>query len=230
MENVPAIKKAMLLDPRFKNRLIKDESEKEELNQALILEMERNASENNIAEPKKQANSTKKSNYHYNKLIIIIILWKKLNKNKTTKTNNMKILATIFKTKSICILLGLFKFIICFILDESKSKVLAFLDKIQEEDGVLDSEKSFKEELERYMSQPVVSRKTDIFQWWKSNESIFPNVAKLARHYLCIPATQVNSERLFSGAGDTIDKNRSQLLPFHAEQICFLKANLILED
>ena len=40
-------------------------------------------------------------------------------------------------------------------------------------------------------------------QWWGENEDKFPNVSKLARKYLAIPASSDPSERVLSHAVET---------------------------
>ena len=51
---------------------------------------------------------------------------------------------------------------------------------------------------------------------------LFPNLSKLARRVLCVPATSASSERMFSHAGLTVTKNRARLLPENAEMLIFL--------
>ena len=36
--------------------------------------------------------------------------------------------------------------------------------------------------------------------WWRDNEKYFPRLSQLARKYLCVPATSVPSEHVFSVA------------------------------
>ena len=65
------------------------------------------------------------------------------------------------------------------------------------------------------------------FSWWKNNESRYPDVAGLAKKYLCIPATSASSERCFSTAGNIASAKRSCLLPENLDLLVFLNNNKI---
>lgn len=71
--------------------------------------------------------------------------------------------------------------------------------------------------------------KVDILKFWEQNHSLQP-LDEVAQKYLCVPATSVPSERMFSKAGATITNNRSRLSPTKAEKIIFLNANQWLLD
>jgi hypothetical protein len=71
--------------------------------------------------------------------------------------------------------------------------------------------------------EPVDS---DPLIWWKANEGRFPQMAKLAKRYLCIPATSVASERVFSTSGNIVNAKRSKLTPEHVDMLTFLAKNL----
>jgi len=47
--------------------------------------------------------------------------------------------------------------------------------------------------------------------WWKINETQYPQIAKMARDYLAIPATSVLSEQYFSISKNLITDNRNRL-------------------
>ena len=52
------------------------------------------------------------------------------------------------------------------------------------------------DEFREYMSLPMTNwRVNDVIEWWSDNEEKFPNIAKLARKYLAIPASSAPSER-----------------------------------
>ena len=52
---------------------------------------------------------------------------------------------------------------------------------------------------------------TDVcgLKWWAQHVSKFPYVAKLSKKYLAIPATSTASERVFSTAGNIVNKKRA---------------------
>jgi hypothetical protein len=57
-------------------------------------------------------------------------------------------------------------------------------------------------EIEQYMNSycPDITTQKDInpLDWWKSHEHQFPVLAKLAKRYLCIPASSAASETVFN--------------------------------
>ena len=61
--------------------------------------------------------------------------------------------------------------------------------------------------------------------WWKANELKHPILSKLAKRYLCVPATSVASERVFSSAGDLVSAQRSCLRSGQVDKLIFLKKN-----
>ena len=76
-----------------------------------------------------------------------------------------------------------------------------------------------------YLQQENALLNVDCLQWWAVNRNRFPCLAKLARKYLCIPATSVPSEQLFSHVGDIITKKRNSLKPEQAETLVFVCDN-----
>lgn len=81
-------------------------------------------------------------------------------------------------------------------------------------------------ELSAYCSEPVTSGDEDPLIWWRTNETRFSMMSKLAKNYLCACATSVPSERLFSTAGNIVSPARSLLKPDKVNQLVFLAKNL----
>ena len=80
-------------------------------------------------------------------------------------------------------------------------------------------------EFERYCSEPSIALSSNPLDWWRANASRFPLLARMARTYLCVPATSVPCERLFSESGYVINKNRSRLTSKIAEALIQLHHN-----
>ena len=60
--------------------------------------------------------------------------------------------------------------------------------------------------------------------WWKLNEYRYPKLAFFAKTVLCIPATSVPCERLFSSAGYIVNKTRSSLEPNTVNMLVYLRS------
>ncbi|XP_068244012.1 zinc finger BED domain-containing protein 4-like [Palaemon carinicauda] len=81
-------------------------------------------------------------------------------------------------------------------------------------------------ELRRYLEEPIIPRDEDPLKWWKMHSVLFPKLHALAKKFLCIPATSVPSERLFSKAGELISHRRSALSDKNINMILFFNKNM----
>ena len=57
------------------------------------------------------------------------------------------------------------------------------------------------------------------------NQPRFPKVADLAMQYLCVPATSVPAERVFSTALIVVNRLRARMSAEHVDMIIFLRKN-----
>ena len=83
-------------------------------------------------------------------------------------------------------------------------------------------------ELKAYMAAegiPFASYRSSI-DWWSANQSRFPNIARLAKAYLVIPATSSASEVVFSVMGICSPKACNRKLPAHLGAEVFLRSNV----
>ena len=62
----------------------------------------------------------------------------------------------------------------------------------------------------------------NLLNWWKNHSSTFPNLARLAKKILSIPASSASSERNFSTAGSVITEKRTRLSPNNVDAILFI--------
>ena len=63
----------------------------------------------------------------------------------------------------------------------------------------------------------------DPLDWWRINAVKFPLLAALARRLLTIPASQAQSERVFSSAGQIVTQTRNRLSSENVELLVALK-------
>ena len=62
-------------------------------------------------------------------------------------------------------------------------------------------------ELDAYRSSKTEPIQTDPLQFWKNKESTYPNVVMQAHKLLCLSATLVPCERMFSLAGEIVSRH-----------------------
>lgn len=71
---------------------------------------------------------------------------------------------------------------------------------------------------------------SNVLEWWKENESEYPNIALMAKSYLSVPSTSVPSERLFSRAGWLMNKRRCSMKISTYEKYVWLSRNMDIID
>lgn len=81
-------------------------------------------------------------------------------------------------------------------------------------------------ELSSYLLSPTLDSEENPLAWWRLHKVTYPRLSKLARRYLCIPATSSPSERLFSASGNVVTCQRSCLKPSKVDMLVFLCKNL----
>jgi len=81
-------------------------------------------------------------------------------------------------------------------------------------------------ELSSYLMSPAIDSEEDPLAWWRIHKVSYPKLSKVARRYLCIPATSSPSERLFSASGNVVTCQRSCLKPNKVNMLVFLAKNL----
>ena len=85
---------------------------------------------------------------------------------------------------------------------------------------------SLSAEFSNYFQEPLVPLTHDPLSWWKENSHRYHHLSMLAQRYLCLPATSVPAERVFSIAGLVVNCLRTRLSPDHVDMLIFSHKNL----
>lgn len=81
-------------------------------------------------------------------------------------------------------------------------------------------------EVDKYLQEPLISRTEDPLKWWNENKSIYSTLFEIMKQRLCVQASSVPSERVFSKDGQIVTEKNSRLTSKRVEQIIFLDCNL----
>jgi hypothetical protein len=84
-----------------------------------------------------------------------------------------------------------------------------------------------RQEVVHYHARPPLDlcHKVTPLDWWKTHAEIYPQLAQLAKQFLCITATSVPCERVFSKGGWLVSKRRSSLTGNAVSLLMFLACN-----
>ena len=85
-----------------------------------------------------------------------------------------------------------------------------------------------KDEVDFYRSESPVDLKDCPLTWWGQHQHRMPVLANFAKKILCIPATSVPSERVFSTAGGIVTSQRASISSENVDMLIFLKKNFSL--
>lgn len=116
-----------------------------------------------------------------------------------------------------------------------KKQKPSFLAKMEEEFDATPSEPTIAQVIDAEITafqaekgQPMFNQDNGYnnpLDWWRIKENKYPNVWKLARCVLAIPATSAPSERVFSAAANIVNKKRVRLKPETVDLLIFLRGN-----
>ncbi|KAJ8876524.1 hypothetical protein PR048_020969, partial [Dryococelus australis] len=80
--------------------------------------------------------------------------------------------------------------------------------------------------LDTYLAAPRLAIHCNPHDWWRKNQHLYSAIAKVAAYYLALTAIQVESEMVFSTAGNIVTCRRELLFLRHIYEHIFLYDNL----
>lgn len=81
-------------------------------------------------------------------------------------------------------------------------------------------------EMRAYLAEPLLPRTSDPLAWWRRCSPVYKTLSEVMKARLCIVATSVPSERIFSKTGQIISERRNRLSPSKVRELVFLNANM----
>ena len=84
-------------------------------------------------------------------------------------------------------------------------------------------------EVELYLSMPQVDfnarRDEEVLGWWRTHQSMFPPLIRMARQFLSLPASSAGVERLFSRSGEMHGNKRKRLKEETLQSLLYVNKN-----
>ncbi|XP_038129201.1 E3 SUMO-protein ligase ZBED1-like [Cyprinodon tularosa] len=99
-----------------------------------------------------------------------------------------------------------------------KRSLLLFASDTDSDDDMVEPSRALK----NYKAEPTISMEECPLQWWKTHAGAHQQLSVVARKYLAAPATSVPCERLFSLAGNIVQKKRAALSSENVEKLVCL--------
>lgn len=81
-------------------------------------------------------------------------------------------------------------------------------------------------EFDKYLNEEYLDRKEDPLQWWHDRRQLYPHVYAYILKRLCIVATSVPCERIFSATGQILNERRTLLSANKVSKLIFLHSNM----
>ena len=121
------------------------------------------------------------------------------------------------------------EFLLNYCINEARNFISEFgstASNKDEETSFLFGSPAMRDEITIYLSiQEQTVGKFDVLKWWHSHQSLFPNLCRFVKKYLCIPASSATSERAFSKANLVCSKLRSRLTNERAKMLTYISVN-----
>ncbi|XP_041370966.1 E3 SUMO-protein ligase ZBED1-like [Gigantopelta aegis] len=94
-----------------------------------------------------------------------------------------------------------------------------------EEKPSISTSQRIDNEIQTYRSESDLEMDSDPLLWWKNYGYAYPTLSRLAKKYLCVPATSGPSDRVFSAVGSSVVDRRACLDSDEIDTMVFLNAN-----
>ena len=109
---------------------------------------------------------------------------------------------------------------------ESDGETTDSPSQIQPSQGANVSDARVEEAFKSFWNTPRIEQNSDPLSYWQANSLTHPEIHAISQATLTCPSGSVDSERLFSTAGNVINERRTRLTPDNAEDMIFLAKNL----